>query len=435
MKVSSKNFDFTHLNELKRFTKNQAVVHFVSSRNSNLENFKNISEVFEINEDENYFELIKNLEKKYELIVITDLFELTDNIYGFLMELNSKLSPNGKLLVISVNPKWNYLLNILEKLNLKKQTLKRSYIHPKKINNIARSVGFEMTYSFSRQIFPFKVFGLGLILNNILEFLTAPFNLGIKNYMMFANSNNIPKKYSKSIIVPAKNEEKNLIPLITRIPNFKEETEIVVVYGDSKDKTEEIANNLPFEFKERNFKIIKQSGNGKSGAVWEGLEKCSNDLIAILDSDLSVDPESLNDFFNILENGHADFVNGTRLIYPMEKSAMRLINTFGNKIFQFLISKIIGQKLTDSLCGTKVFKKRDIDKIHFWQNQISYKDPFGDFDLLFSSAYSGSKIVEYPVHYRARVYGETQISRFKDGLKLIRYMIKSYFLFNISKKN
>ena len=112
---------------------------------------------------------------------------------------------------------------------------------------------------------------------------------------------------------------------------------------------------------------------------------------------------------------------------------MRIINTLGNKVFQFLISMVIGQKLTDSLCGTKVFKKSNLEKIYNWQNTLKSKDPFGDFDLIFSAAYAGDKILEYPVHYRARVYGETQISRFRDGFKLIKYFIESYYLFNISK--
>ena len=106
---------------------------------------------------------------------------------------------------------------------------------------------------------------------------------------------------------------------------------------------------------------------------------------------------------------------------------MRTINTFGNKIFQFLISLVIRQRLTDSLCGTKVFKKSNINKIKIWQDTLSSRDPFGDFDLIFSAAYAGDKILEYPVHYRARVYGETQISRFRDGFKLIKYFIESYY--------
>lgn len=205
------------------------------------------------------------------------------------------------------------------------------------------------------------------------------------------------------------------------------------MYGHSHDNTEQVALNLQDTFNEIDITVFKQSKNGKANAVWEAVDKAKYDLIAILDSDISVDPETLFDFFEILESGNADFVNGTRLIYPMEDKAMRAINTWGNKIFQFLISIVIGQNLTDSLCGTKVFKKSNIKKIKVWQDTISAKDPFGDFDLLFSSAFSGDKILEYPVHYRARVYGETQISRFKDGYKLIRYFIESFYLFNITK--
>ena len=134
------------------------------------------------------------------------------------------------------------------------------------------------------------------------------------------------------------------------------------MYGKSEDKTEEIVLDLENLFPNINIKVLKQSSNGKANAVWEAVEVCDMELIAILDSDQSVDPETLEHFFEILENGNADFVNGTRLIYPMEDKAMRTINTLGNKIFQFLISLVIKQKLTDSLCGTKVFKKSSVKK-------------------------------------------------------------------------
>ena len=342
------------------------------------------------------------------------------------------LIPNGKLLVNSVNPKWNVILKLFEKLQLKTHTKDRAYIHPKKISNIAKSDGFELNQYYSRQIFPFRMLGIGKLINKILEVVLLPFNIGIKNYMIFSYYKSSKVNNSKSIIIPAKNEEKNLVPLIKRIPVFNEEYELVVVYGKSKDKTEEIVLDLENLFPDINIKVLKQSSNGKANAVWEAVEVCDMELIAILDSDQSVDPETLEYFFEILESGNADFVNGTRLIYPMEDKAMRTINTFGNKIFQFLISLVIRQRLTDSLCGTKVFKKSNINKIKIWQDTLSSRDPFGDFDLIFSAAYAGDKILEYPVHYRARVYGETQISRFRDGFKLIVYLIKSYKIFHTS---
>jgi len=434
MKISSSIYDQNHMKELERHTQafNKSI-HLISRKNRSINKFENVTEELLLVDDNNLIKTLNSIQGSFDLVVITDLFELTDDIYSVFKSIANILNPDGKLLVNSVNPKWNAVLKIFEKLQLKTASQDRAYIHPKKIINIAKSDGYELNQYYSRQLFPFRIFGLGKIVNKILEVILLPFNVGIKNYMVFGSYKIENQIKSKSIIIPAKNEEKNLIPLIKRIPHFNEEYELVVVYGDSKDKTEEVVLNLENVFPELNIKVLKQSSNGKANAVWEAVEVCDMELIAILDSDQSVDPETLEHFFEILENGNADFVNGTRLIYPMEDKAMRTINTLGNKIFQFLISLVIKQKLTDSLCGTKVFKKSSVKKIKYWQNSLSSKDPFGDFDLIFSAAYAGDKILEYPVHYRARVYGETQISRFRDGFKLIKYFLESYYLFNISK--
>ncbi len=434
MRISSVVFNRNHLNELYRYTSSHPTsIHLISKKTnldrSELKKYENIVLI----EENELLEALKREKEKYDLIIITDLFELTDDIYTALKRIQELLNKDGKLLITSVNPKWNSILSLFEYFKLKTVTNKRAYIHPKKISNIARSSGFEINQFYSRQIFPFKIFGIGTLFNKVLELFAIPLNLGIKNYIVFGKYTNITTPSSKSIIIPAKNEEKNLVPLIERIPKFDEDYELIVVYGDSKDNTEKVALSLNDTFPNIKINAFKQSRDGKANAVWEAVEASKNDFIAILDSDQSVDPETLLDFFEILENGNADFVNGTRLIYPMEDNAMRLINTFGNKVFQFLISIVIGQKLTDSLCGTKVFKKTNLEKIYNWQNTLNSKDPFGDFDLIFSSAFAGDKILEYPVHYIARIYGETQISRFKDGYKLIKYFIESFYLFNFTK--
>ncbi len=434
IKISSSFFDQNHIKELQRYIQTSGKsIHLISEKNRSIDKFEEITDKLLLVDDNDLVKSLSSIEEKFDLVIITDLFELTDDIYSVLKIIKKILIPNGKLLVNSVNPKWNVILKLFEKLQLKTYTKDRAYIHPKKISNIAKSDGFELNQYYSRQIFPFRMLGIGKLINKILEVVLLPFNIGIKNYMIFSYYKSSNINNSKSIIIPAKNEEKNLVPLIKRIPVFDEEYELVVVYGKSEDKTEEIVLDLENLFPNINIKVIKQSSNGKANAVWEAVEVCDMELIAILDSDQSVDPETLKYFFEILESGNADFVNGTRLIYPMEDKAMRTINTFGNKIFQFLISLVIRQRLTDSLCGTKVFKKSNINKIKTWQDTLSSRDPFGDFDLIFSAAYAGDKILEYPVHYRARVYGETQISRFRDGFKLIKYFIESYYLFNISK--
>jgi SAM-dependent methyltransferase len=434
MRISSKVYNNNHVNELVRYVNNsQDSIHLLSEKSVNIDGFKKLNKDLHLINENDLNNFVSSLSKKYDLVIVTDLFEMTENIYEFFENIKLILKPDGKLLINSVNPKWNRVLRFFEFIGLKASSQGRSTINPRNLNNIAKSSGFDLNQFYSRQLFPFKLGFIGVLTNKFLELLLMPFNLGIKYYMVFAPYNSKLDLKTKSIIIPAKNEEKNLVPLIERIPVFEDDYELIVVYGPSQDKTEDVVNKLSETFPNIKIITLKQSKNGKANAVWEAVSIASNDLIAILDSDQSVDPETLTEFFNILESGNADFVNGTRLIYPMEDKAMRALNTYGNKIFQFLISLVIQQKLSDSLCGTKVFKKTNVIKILNWQKTLKSKDPFGDFDLIFSAAYAGDKILEYPVHYRARVYGETQISRFRDGIKLIRYFLESFYYFNISK--
>tara|TARA_B100000214_G_scaffold104954_2_gene73639 strand:- start:15909 stop:17231 length:1323 start_codon:yes stop_codon:yes gene_type:complete len=438
-KLASLTYNTRHYNEIKRYFDDDAkILHIVNNKqasNRNLE-YSSISRIetmyVEIDEDINNF---LSDDETYDLIVVTDIFELTSDIYKFLDQLNNSINQNGKILITSINTKWNLFLYIFELLNLKNKSRPRSYIHPKKINSIAKSAGFELIKSYSRQIFPFKFFQIGNFLNRLLEITLNIFNLGINNYMLFTKTKNEFQTYSKTVIVPAKNEEKNLPILFSRMPDLGKDVEFILVCGKSEDNTYEAAEDIKKSYSNLDINVIQQSSQGKAGAVYEAIENSKGELLAILDSDLSVDPETLSTFFSIVEEGRADFVNGTRLIYKMEEGAMRRINNIGNILFQFVISYIINEKLTDSLCGTKVFKRSLVKKIYEWQSILNSSDPFGDFDLIFSSAYFGNKILEYPVHYRSRIYGETQISRFRDGFKLIIYLLESTIKLNTSRNS
>ena len=299
----------------------------------------------------------------------------------------------------------------------------------KKIHVIGRSAGFEKIKFYTKQFLPFKLVGLGEVINRVIESMLNKFNLGIRTYLLFYKQEACSREdLSKSIIIPAKNEEGNLEKLINRIPYLGDSCEVIISCGVSKDNTLDVAKSLGSNIFD--IKVIEQSSNGKANAVWEAMDICKGEIIAILDADISVEPEKLSDFFEIIELNRAEFVNGTRLIYSMEKGAMRFLNVIGNRLFQRFISTIIKQPLTDSLCGTKVFKRDLIKEIKNWQKYIDLKDPFGDYDLLFSASYSGKEILELPIHYKKRTYGRTQISRFRDGYKLIRYLTKSYIIIN-----
>ena len=437
MKISSNTYYIRHENEISRYiSENKNWVHVIKSNNNYINITKHKENILMSEGIDNFKEEFINLKDgHYDLIVVTDILELTDDVYGLLKTLNHKLSKGGKVLITTINPKWNSIMLFFEFLRLKKTSLPRSYIHNKKIKSIAASAGFNVIESHNRQIFPFKLLRVGSFINLLFELLFFKFNFGINNYLLLSKSYEKSTGYSKSIIIPAKNEELNLLPLFNRIPKFDSQYEVIFVIAESEDDTLQVANKIKNDNKSINIEVIQQESKGKGPGVLEAFNISSHDLIAILDSDISVDPETLLDFFEIIESGNADFVNGTRFVYKMQEGAMRKLNNLGNIFFQFIISLVISNNLTDSLCGTKVFKKELLLNLHRWKGLLFIKDPFGDFDLIFSAAYSGNKIVEYPVHYKSRVYGATQISRFSDGFKLLAYFFNSLFVFNSSNND
>jgi cellulose synthase/poly-beta-1,6-N-acetylglucosamine synthase-like glycosyltransferase len=433
LKLSRKQFYNNHFSEIDKYTQpNSSVLHITSALGEEKFNHTNYDTLYIDSSKDLETQVLDLNEEKYDLIVVTDIFEVFTDVYQFVKFFKNFLKKEGKILLTSINPRWNILFKVFETIGLKRKSQINSYINPRKISNIFFSLNFEKIRSYNRQIFPFRILGVGKFLNIFLEIFLSYFNLGIKTYFLYQLKEEVVKDFTKSIIVPAKNESGNLNELVNRIPKFSARYEIIIVCGPSKDNTFETATLIKNEKKELDIVVFEQTKNGKANAVWEAIYRSKYDAIAILDADISVDPEELTNFFDVLENTNCDFVNGTRLMYPMEDSAMRYLNKIGNRSFQFLISKLISVNLSDTLCGTKIFKKSRIDTLYSWQNKLTISDPFCDFDLIFSSAYSGAKILEYPVHYRSRKYGKTNISRFRDGWKLILYFFNSLILFKSS---
>ncbi len=434
--INSKTFYKRHMNEIMSLIpEEKSALSLVNSKSSFRNHPSSLETILVDPEVGLNIESIAFKNKKYKTIILTDLFEVSTDILELLSMVNKLLGKDGIIVICSINQKWNRILNLFERLNLKDGNQKRLFINSTIVLNIAKVTGLEFVTQRNKQIFPFKMLGLGSLINNILEILFFPFSFGIRIYSILNQQEkfNEEKKYSKSIIIPAKNEEKNLKPLLNQIPELEEDHEIILAIGDSEDKTYEVAKEIkearcwPFE-----VKVIKQTGKGKANAVWEAVEEASKEVIIILDADISVNPETIVQFNSVIDTGKASFVNGTRLIYGMESGAMRIVNNLGNRIFQYIVSIIIGQKITDSLCGTKVFFRKDFNKIKLWKELVQMKDPFGDFDMIFTAGYFGLKILEIPVRYQARVYGVTQIKRFRDGYKLIIYLLNSIKIFKMS---
>jgi len=428
LKLSNKTYYQNHLKVIDRYIIDDNYIHIVGSENPHLSESKNVIKITPNSTLNEHLDTTK----KYKTIVFTDFFETSTDIYSLLKECKLLLEPQGKLVISVLNYKLSFIVKFFELFGLKQKSPKLSHINENHLKNLSHPTGLEYVNSHTKQIIPFNLFGILYIVNFVLELLFSKLNFGLIRYMVLTNSDhkNIVN-LKKSVIIPAKNEEGNIEPLFKKLDQLNID-EIVFSIGNSKDKTFEKIQECSERFINLNVVCHNQTKNGKANAVWESLELVTGDVVAILDSDLSVDPSELQNFYSIIENNYADFVNGTRLIYPMEKESMRKLNLLGNRVFQYIVSVIIGIKLSDSLCGTKVFKKNFIKKISWWQKKYKLFDPFCDFDLIFTAAITGEKIVEYPIHYKSRIYGKTQISRFRDGFKLIIYLVKSYRIFHTS---
>lgn len=226
-----------------------------------------------------------------------------------------------------------------------------------------------------------------------------------------------------SVIVPARNERGNIENILSRTPEMGSGTEIVFVEGHSSDDTYAAIEAAISRHPERRIQLMRQGGKGKSDAVRMGFAAASGDVLMILDADLTVPPEDLPRFYDALTSGKADFVNGVRLVYPMEEEAMRFFNLIGNKFFSLAFSWLLGQPVKDTLCGTKVLWKKDYRRIAANRSYFGEFDPFGDFDLLFGASVLNYKIIDLPIRYRARSYGSTNIERWKHGWVLLRMVM------------
>jgi glycosyltransferase involved in cell wall biosynthesis len=180
------------------------------------------------------------------------------------------------------------------------------------------------------------------------------------------------------------------------------------------------------QYPDHDIKVLAQDGKGKGDAVRKAFEHARGDVLMILDADLTMPPEALPKFYEALASGKGEFINGTRLVYPMENDAMRFLNWVANRVFSWLFTWLLNQRFTDTLCGTKVLAKGHYQQIARNRNYFGDFDPFGDFDLIFGAAKANLKIIEIPIKYASRKYGETQISRFRHGWLLLRMVVFAF---------
>ncbi len=355
-----------------------------------------------------------NVKGKFDYVIIPNSVDHLEDIQTVLEKLKLNVTSKSKIMLTALNPKWIQILSVLEKLNLKRAEGEKNWLRLEDLKNITRISGYEIEESGFRVMLPLHIPLVTRWINATIP-NTPLFKRFCLEQFIVARKVESPatKKLSCSVVVPCFNEEENIKNCVSRVPKMGKWTEIVVVDDGSTDKTIKVVKQLMKTYK--NLKLVSYKPNrGKGWAVKQGMDAARGDVVMILDADMAVPPEELPRFFSIFERNYGNFVNGTRLIYPMEDQAMRQLNLIGNLVFSWIFSWLLGVRITDTLCGTKALYKSDYKNV-----KMSGKS-WGDFDLLFGAAENDLDIIEVPVHYKKRVAGKSKMKAFKHGMVLAK---------------
>ncbi|MCP3986140.1 MAG: glycosyltransferase [bacterium] len=372
-------------------------------------------------------EVLQKLEGTFDTIILSDTIGYLEDVQVMLESLHSLCHRRTRIVVAYYSNFWEPLLQVGEWLRMKMPGSEMNFLPTADIENLLDLAGFGVVKRDWQQLIPRSLFGLGSLVNNSIATLPLVRRLCLRTYVVARSLHRaFEPPQSCSILIPCRNERGNIEPAIQRLPAFCDDMEILYVEGHSTDGTFEEAERVQKAYPHLDIKVMQQDGVGKGDAVRKGLSALRGDAWMILDADLTVPPEQLPKFWKALCEGRGELVQGSRLIYPMEGQAMRLINLIGNHAFSRIFSWLLNQRITDTLCGTKVMRTDDYRELERNRAYFGDFDPFGDFDLIFGASKMNLQITEIPIRYQDRSYGETQISRWRHGLLLIRMVVFAF---------
>lgn len=356
-------------------------------------------------------------------------FNSSLDIQGLLQDVRAHMGRSDRVIVVLYNAYLWWLYRIADRLNLRDGPECTTFVTKTDLAQLAKLSGFELVRLRPVVYAPWHFFGIGTALNAVMPAIPLFRWLSLAAIVVLRPVQELEGRPSVTVVIPARNERDNVANALRRLPDLGPATEVIFIEGHSNDGTwEEIQRILPLWDGRNGLRVraYQQTGRGKGDAVRLGFSKATGDLLTVLDADLTMPPELLPRFLEAYCRGLGDFVNGTRLVYPMEGEAMRFLNWLGNILFVKLVSWVVEVPLADTLCGTKLLARRDYERFVAWRSDFGDFDPFGDFELLFPAALLGLGVIDVPVAYRSRAYGSTNIHRFRDGLRLLRMVLVGF---------
>jgi SAM-dependent methyltransferase len=360
---------------------------------------------------------------RFDAIICDRLCHTVIDIKALLESLRGRLAPGGRVYLTVFNYLWEVPTRLAELAGWKHPAPTSNWLSDHDLKNLFEIAGLEVVRYEDRLLLPVELPVASTLVNRYLARLPVMQNLSLYRVYVLRDHgvSSARRAASVSVVVPSRNEAGNVQAAIDRTPVMGESTELIFVEGGSSDGTWQVIEEAIARYRgPLKLSAYQQTGKGKGDAVRLGFAKATGDLLMILDADLTVPPEDLPTFYEVALRGQGDYVQGTRLVYPMERNAMRFFNKIGNVAFSQLFTYLLRQPIRDTLCGTKVLWRRDYQRLAAARHYFGDFDPFGDFDLIFGAARLNLKITEIPIRYRDRTYGETNISRWKHGVLLLK---------------
>ena len=364
------------------------------------------------------------LNETFDYVIMADTIGFVRDVQRALENLRQVMTARSRLIINAHNFLWEPVLRLAECLGLKQKQPQQNWLAMSDMLNLIYLAGYEVVHREGFMLLPVGVPFLSAFINGFLAKLPLIQHLTVAQFIIarpvYQPPRELADQHTVSVLVPARNEAGNIEAALTRTPAMGAWTEMIFVEGGSSDNTWAEIQRVKEQFPDRRIKIMQQDGKGKADAVRKGFANAAGDILMILDADLTMPPEDLPKFYRAIADNKGEFVNGVRLVYPMEGKAMRLLNLYANKFFSLAFSFILGQTYKDTLCGTKVLWRVDYERLAAGRGYFGEFDPYGDFDLLFGAAKLNLRTVEIPIRYKERTYGETNISRFSGGWLLLR---------------
>lgn len=373
-------------------------------------------------------ETIGALGGPFDYILVHDTIGSLDDCQRFLEQLHPLCTRETRIVVGYFSHLWQPILKLAEFLGLRSPYPSQNVLAPDDIAALAELADFDPVKSERRLLMPISLLGLGRLINRFISVLPLIRQLALRHYVVCRSVRvNDDRLKSATVVIPARNERGNIEPAVQRLPQFCDDIEIIFIEGHSKDGTFEEMERVKAAYPGKDIKLMRQPGKGKADAVFTAYDVARGDVLMILDADLTMPPEQLPKFWEAIRSGKGEFINGSRLVYPLEDDAMRFLNLIANKSFSYLFSWLLNQRYTDTLCGTKVMRRADYYRLRGGKAYFGDFDPFGDFDLIFGASKLNLKTMDLPIRYAARTYGETQISRFRHGVMLLKMVVFAFF--------